>query len=196
MPYTPQNFDRLIGMQGFSETLLRTHFTLYEGYVKNTNTLLEKIPGAAGGTPEFAEMSRRLGWEFNGMRLHEFYFNNMTKSPASLGGESTLAKKITESYGSLDKCRESLKNTGTMRGIGWVVVYYDQVADRLLTMWIDDHATNHIAGATPILVMDMWEHAFITDYGLKKADYIEAFTANIDWEEAEKRLETCLRDTK
>lgn len=193
MIYTPQNFDKLLGMQGFSDQLLKNHFTLYEGYVKNTNALLEKIPTLAAGTPEFNELSRRLGWEFNGMRLHELYFNNMTSTPDAPGSESTIARKIVESFGSMNKCRESIKNTGATRGIGWVVVYFDPKADRLFTVWIDDHATNHLTGCVPVLVMDMWEHAFMLDYQLKKADYIDSFIANINWGETNQRLENSLR---
>ena len=193
MIYTPQNFESLLGMQGFSDQLLKNHFTLYEGYVKNTNALLEKIPTLAAGTPEFNELSRRLGWEFNGMRLHELYFNNMTRTPDAPGSESTIARKIVASFGSMDKIRESIKNTGQTRGIGWVVVYYDPKADHLFTVWIDDLATNHLAGCVPVLIMDMWEHAFMLDYQLKKADYIDSFVANINWAEVNQRLENVLR---
>ena len=188
--YSPLDFSHLLGLAGFSDNLLKNHFTLYEGYVKNTNAILEKLPTLQNGTPEFNELSRRLGWEFNGMRLHELYFGNLTKDSArkNPGQETLLHKKMTESFGSADNCRENFKSTGTLRGIGWVVMYQDKKSDRLYNVWIDDHATNHLAGCAPIIVMDMWEHAFMLDYGLKKTDYIDAFIANIDWEEAQRRF--------
>ncbi len=193
MSYEAQKFDHLLGMQGFSDTLLKNHFTLYEGYVKNTNTVIEKLKTAEANTPEFNELSRRFGWEFNGMRLHELYFSNLSKDTTAMGSEADLFKKIVASFGSSEACQANFKNTGTVRGIGWVVLYYDKTSDRLFNVWIDDHATNHIAGATPIVVMDMWEHAFMLDYGLKKTDYIDSFIANINWNEAQKRFEDTLR---
>lgn len=190
--YSPKNFSSLLGMPGFSDSLLKNHFTLYEGYVKNTNAILEKLFTLQTGTPEFNELSRRFGWEFNGMRLHELYFGNMSKDKKTMGQETALYKKIIESFNSADKYQENFKITGTLRGVGWVVMYYDKKFDCLFNVWIDDHATNHLISCKPILVMDMWEHAFMIDYGLKKTDYIDAFVANIDWNEAESRLAECV----
>ena len=191
--YTPQDFTHLLGLPGFNDTLLKNHFMLYEGYVKNTNTILEKLSTSQSGTPEFNELSRRIGWEFNGMRLHELYFGNMSKDKKDLGQETPLYKKIVESFGSVDAGRDSFKKIGTLRGIGWVILYYDKKIDHLFNVWIDDHATNHLAGCKPIVIMDMWEHAFMLDYGLKKSDYINAFMANIDWDEGRRRFAEGIR---
>ncbi len=191
MAYTAKDYARLIGMPGFSETLLTNHFTLYQGYVTNTNKVLDLLDQFAkegkGGTPEFAELKRRLGWEFNGMRLHELYFENLGgKSPLDAGGK--LAKKMAESFGSVEAWEKEFRATGAMRGIGWAVLYQDPASGRLINFWINEHDTAHPAGCTPILIMDVFEHAFMLDYGLKRADYIEAFFKNINWQAAESRV--------
>jgi Fe-Mn family superoxide dismutase len=178
-------------MEGFSETLLKNHFTLYQGYVTNTNkvldTLFQMLRDGKTGIPEFAELKRRLGWEFNGMRLHEYYFENLGgKTPLDKGGK--LVKKITDDFGSYEVWEKDLKATGAMRGIGWVALYQDITNGKLINFWINEHDISHPAGCNPILIMDVFEHAFMLDYGLKKADYIEAFFKNINWPAVEARL--------
>ncbi len=191
MTYAANDYARLVGMPGFGETLLKNHFTLYQGYVTNTNKLLDTLDqylkDGKTSTPEFAEMKRRLGWEFNGMRLHELYFENLGgKTPLDAGGK--LARKLTECFGSVQAWEIEFKATGSMRGIGWAVLYLDAASGRLINFWINEHDVAHPAGCTPILIMDVFEHAFMLDYGLKRADYIEAFFKNIDWQAAEARL--------
>jgi Fe-Mn family superoxide dismutase len=191
MSYQAKDYSGLIGLPGFSETLLRNHFTLYQGYVNNTNKLLDllaqMVKDGKVSQPEFAELKRRLGWEWNGMRLHEYYFENLGgKEP--LSASSRLYQKITESFGSYELWEKEFKAMGTMRGIGWVALYYDRPADRLINFWINEHDVGHPAGAELLLIMDVFEHAFITDYGLKKADYVEAFFKNINWKAVENRL--------
>jgi Fe-Mn family superoxide dismutase len=191
MDYTAKEYTRLIGMAGFSEALLKNHFTLYQGYVTNTNkvlTILEQmLEGGKAATPEFAELKRRVGWEFNGMRLHEYYFDNLGgTAPLNMGG--ILAKKLAESFGSVDTWEKDFRATGAMRGIGWTVLYQDPTSGRLINFWINEHDVSHPAGCMPLLVMDVFEHAFMLDYGLKRADYIEAFFKNIDWKAVEARF--------
>lgn len=190
MAYTAKNYQKLIGMEGFSETILKNHFTLYEGYVANTNKLMDALDKLLkedkAGTPEYAELSRRFGWEFNGMRLHELYFENLGKSACNK--ESKLSKKMASEFGSYENWEKDFKATGTMRGIGWTVLYYDAVGDRLFNVWINEHDVAHLAGCTPLLIMDVFEHAFMIDYGLKRAEYIKAFFNNINWEAVEARL--------
>ncbi len=191
MAYSPKDYAKLIGMAGFSETLLKNHFTLYQGYVTNTNKVLDTLDQMAKdgktATPEFAELKRRLGWEFNGMRLHEYYFEN-------LGGKSvidkngSLSKKISESFGSYEAWEKDFRATGAMRGIGWVVLYQDTLSGKLINFWINEHDVSHPAGCNPLLIMDVFEHAFMLDYGLKRADYIEAFFKNINWSAVESRV--------
>ncbi|MGC8580012.1 MAG: superoxide dismutase [bacterium] len=191
MAYSAKDYSKLIGMKGFSEQLLKNHFTLYQGYVTNTNKELETLnnlikEGKLSST-EFAEVKRRLGWEFNGMRLHELYFDNLGGT-SPLDKNSKLAKKLTEAFGSIENWEKEFRATGAMRGIGWAILYQDNTNGSLINFWINEHDTGHAAGCTPILVLDVFEHAFITDYGLKRADYIEAFFSNINWPVVESRL--------
>ena len=139
------------------------------------------------GTPEYAELKRRFGWEFNGMRLHELYFENL-KGSGGMDRAGRLAKKMEKEFGSVDGWEKDFKACGTMRGIGWVVLYHDAAGDRLFNSWINEHDVAHLAGCEPILIMDVFEHAYLTDYQLKRADYIEAFFANINWKTAEARI--------
>ena len=191
MAYEAKDYARLIGMAGFSEALLQNHFTLYQGYVTNTNkvlTILEQmLKEDKAATPEFAELKRRVGWEFNGMRLHEYYFDNLG-GKAPLDRDDNLGKKLVEGFGSVEAWEKDFRATGAMRGIGWTVLYQDSADGRLINFWVNEHDVSHPAGCTPILVMDVFEHAFMLDYGLKRADYIEAFFKNIDWKVVEARL--------
>jgi len=191
MAYTAKDFSHLIGMEGFSQTLLNNHFTLYQGYVTNTNKLMDLLAAMLKegkvNSPEYAELKRRLGFEFNGMRLHEYYFENLGGRQA-LDKSGRLGKKLAEDFGSYDAWEKDFKGTGMMRGIGWTVLYQDNITGKLLNQWINEHETGHPAGCIPILVMDVFEHAFITDYGLKRAAYIETFFKNINWSVVESRL--------
>ena len=190
MAYEAKDFNGLIGMEGFSETLLKNHFTLYQGYVTNTNKLLDRLGAMLkeGNTgPEYAELKRRFGFEFDGMRLHEYYFGNLGgKKPLDKAGK--LGKKLTQDFGSYEDWEKDFRATGTMRGIGWTILYQDNVTGRLVNQWINEHEVGHLAGCQPVLVLDVFEHAFMTDYGLKRADYIEAFFKNVNWEAVEGRL--------
>lgn len=186
-PYAPKDYRHLLGLAGLSDTLLTNHFTLYEGYVANTNKLADLLATKEPGTPEYSELQRRFGWEWNGMRLHELYFGNMTKEAGELGS-GALLKKIVEVYGSLESWREGFLGLGAMRGIGWVVLAHDAETDKLFNIWINEHDLGHLVGAVPLLVMDVFEHAFMIDYGLKRAEYLEAFMRSIDWAAAEKRF--------
>lgn len=192
MPYTAKDYNKLVGISGFSETLLKNHFTLYQGYVTNTNkvneTLEQMLKDGKTGTPEFAELKRRFGWEFNGMRLHEYYFENLGGKTA-LDKYGPLGKQMQSDFGSYEVWEKDFRAVGTMRGIGWVVLYQDNLNGRLFNIWVNEHDVSHLAGCNPILIMDVFEHAFMLDYGLKRADYIEAFFKNIDWNAGETRLE-------
>src|SRR3989304_5702206 len=167
MNYTAKDYNRLLGMEGFSDTLLKNHFTLYQGYVTNTNKLMDTLgqmlKEGKTGTPEFAESKRRLGWEFNGMRLHEYYFENLG-GKEGLEKTSKLFKKISEDFGSYETWEKEFKGVGTMRGIGWAVLYQDSFTGGLLNFWINEHDVGHPAGCKPILILDVFEHAFMIDY--------------------------------
>ena len=192
MKYEPRNFEHLLGTEGFSNNLWNNHFTLYKGYVTNTNKLAETLDTLLKegkvATPEYAELSRRFGWEFNGMRLHEYYFENMAKGGSKLDPGSPLGTRIANEFGSVENWEKDFKGTGTMRGIGWTLLYYDSISKHLFNIWINEHDVGHLSGCTPLLIMDVFEHAFITDFGLKRADYIEAFFRAIHWKAVSDRF--------
>ena len=192
MKYEIKNFDSLLGLPGFSENLLKNHFTLYQGYVNNFNKLNDLLVALEKsdkfGTPEYAELNRRFGWEFNGMRLHEYYFENLSKNPAVFDDSMKLAELINAEFGSFDLFQKDFKAMAAMRGIGWVVLYLDREANRVFNVWINEHDAGHFSGCIPLLVMDVFEHSYMLDYGIKKADYIEAFFRAIDWRVVENRL--------
>lgn len=190
MPYTAKDFSPLINTKGFSETLLKNHFTLYQGYVTNANkasdALALMLKESKTGTPEYAELKRRFGWEWNGMRLHELYFENLKSSAMNKSGK--LAKQMEKDFGSVDLWEKDFKACGVMRGIGWVALYHDAAGDRLFNAWINEHDAGHFSGCTPLLIMDVFEHAYLTDYQLKRADYIESFFNALNWTVVESRL--------
>lgn len=188
--YTARDYSGLVGMPGFDETLLRNHFTLYEGYVKNTNTLIAELGEMAkagkSASPAASELRRRFGWEFNGMRLHELYFENLGgKDPVA--ADSALGKAIVRDFGSYAAWETDFKNTGKARGIGWAALVADGWTGRLFNTWIAEHDGGHLAACPIILIMDVFEHAFMTQFGLKRADYIDAFMKNVNWGAATKR---------
>jgi Fe-Mn family superoxide dismutase len=191
MNYEAKNYDRLLGTAGFSDILLTTHFGLYQGYVKNTNKLAETLAEMAKEGkfgPEYAELKRRMGWEYNGMRLHELYFGNMTKDKNEFEKSSDFGKKISAEFGSYGDWEKDFKATGTMRGIGWTILYQDPDTGKLFNAWVTEHDMGHLAGARPLLVLDVFEHAYVLDYKMKRADYIEAFMKAIDWKALGDRL--------
>lgn len=185
--YKIKDFKHLLGLNGFSDALLTNHFTLYEGYVKNTNALLELLDSKEPGTPEYSELKRRFGWEWNGMRLHELYFGNMAKSASPLS-EGTCKEAITKAFGTIEDWQKQFLGIGAMRGIGWVVLAQDTETGALFNIWVNEHDGGHLAGTKPLLVMDVFEHAFMLDYGLKRADYLASFTNAIDWHSVESRF--------
>ncbi|WP_312197416.1 superoxide dismutase [Anaerospora hongkongensis] len=191
MVYKVKDYSHLLGMEGFSNRLLKNHFTLYEGYVKNTNLLLstleDLIAEGKGSTPEYAELKRRLGWEYDGMRLHEYYFANLGGN-GEVDDECHLVERIEANFGSLALWQADFIATGMMRGVGWAVLYRDNATGRLINFWINEHDTGHPSGGSALLVMDVWEHAYMLDYGLNRRDYIDAFFRNLDWNIVDQRL--------
>ena len=179
--YEAKNYEQLLGIEGFSDSLLRNHFVLYEGYVSNVNKILEFLKTAETGTPPFSEIKRRFGWEWDGIRLHELYFGNMGKNGSELDKKSAFVKKITEDFGSFEVWEKDFKAIGMMRGIGWVALVRDNETNRLFNVWITEHDGGHLTGSTILLVMDVFEHAYVSDYGIKRLDYINVFWNAILW---------------
>ncbi len=186
-----RDYSHLIGMPGFSDKALKAHFKLYAGYVKNTNLLLlefrKMVDSGDLSGPIFNELNRRFGWEFDGMRLHELYFENLGGN-GELDKNQTLYRLIERDFGSFENWKKDFKATGLIRGIGWVILYQDPRTGRLMNVWINEHDTGHLSGTNPILVMDVWEHAYLFDYDLDRGAYIDNFMKNINWQETLKRF--------
>ncbi len=193
--YKPKTWD-LSDLTGISNETLAMHFKLYEGYVANTNVLNEKIAelmksGSLDATQmaAFSELKRRYGFEYNGMVLHEYYFDNMQKhGTGDAATESAFAKAASAGFGSYETWKNDFVSVGKMRGVGWAVTYADTNGN-LSNHWISLHEEGNIAGYRPILVMDVWEHAFIRDYApVDRPKYIESFFENINWDVVNSRL--------
>jgi Fe-Mn family superoxide dismutase len=194
--YKAKQFN-LSGLNGISDQTLEMHFKLYEGYVTNTNLLTEKIAGFLKDgkvdheeMPAYSELTRRLGFEYNGMVLHEYYFGNMKSGGSGdPARNSQFLKAAEESFQSYDIWKADFMSIGKMRGVGWAVCLQDPANSTLSNHWITLHEVGNVAGFNPILIMDVWEHAYLLDY--KPADrpkYIEAFFSNIDWSAVEERI--------
>ena len=172
-------------LDGISDDQIAQHWALYEGYVKNVNLLDEKIERLSKKedySAEFAELKRRLGFEYNGMILHEHYFGILKAKQAPLKKSSELAKQLDECFGSFEDWKKEFTAMGHMRGTGWVILYHDPRRNILTNVWITSHEDGHPAGCSPILVMDVWEHAYMVDWGAAgRPEYIEKFLKNVDW---------------
>lgn len=194
--YHPKDFSYLLSLRDFDKELMEMHFTLYRGYVKNTNAVLQDLKNTKKGSQDYFGLKRRFSWEFNGMRLHEFFFENIALEKEFLQKSSPLAEQIIQDFGSVDAWKKDFTQTGLLRGIGWVVLYFDPVQKRLFNSWIDDHNTGELLNADPICVMDVWEHAYITQFGLDRQKYIEIFLNNVSWNILEARFEMQIQDKK
>ena len=192
--FTARDFTGLIGMEGFSEEMLHEHFKLYAGYVDNANKLLEVLDNKTkeAKAPDFAEVKRRLGFELNGIRLHELYFENLG-GDSRLEAAQILATPLREAFGTPDAWLQDFKATCMLRGTGWCVLYHDPWTGSMANTWIDEHQNGHPAGWTPLLVLDAWEHAFMLDYHQDRAAYVEAFLQNVNWPTVEFRLTETIR---
>jgi Fe-Mn family superoxide dismutase len=196
--YKARQFD-LSGLKGISDETLEMHFKLYEGYVKETNKLMEKISEFISDgnvdqeeMPAYSELTRRLGFEYNGMVLHEYYFDNLKKGGGTgePAANTQFAKAAAATFGSYEIWKADFVGIGKMRGVGWAICNQNPANGRLSNHWITLHETGNIAGFDPILVMDVWEHAYLLDYKpAERPKYIEAFFSNIDWSAAEQRLQ-------
>lgn len=195
-PYHPKQFH-LSGLHGISDQTLELHLKLYQGYVQEANRLTDRIGVCltsgqvdADEMPLFSELTRRLAYEYNGMVLHEYYFGNLTRHGTGDPDHSSAFKKAAaDSYGSYATWRTDFTSVAKMRGVGWAICYHSPINGRLSNHWVSLHQMGTMAGMTPVLVLDVWEHAFLLDYQLaERPKYIEAFFSSIDWYAVEKRL--------
>jgi superoxide dismutase, Fe-Mn family len=194
--YRPRSFG-LSGLSGISDRTLEMHFKLYEGYVQQTNVLNERIAEVLKDgridqeeMPAYSELTRRLGFEYNGMVLHELYFENLKRGG---GGDppdgGPFRREAEASFGAWERWKTDFVGVGKMRGVGWAICYQDPASGRISNHWITLHEVGNVTGFTPLLVMDVWEHAYLLDYKpAERPKYIEAFFANADWQRVEGRL--------
>ena len=195
--YEPKSFD-LPPLKGLSEKQIKVHLGLYEGYVKHVNLIMETLRGYAaygdkasdGDKLAIAELRRRFAFEFNGMRMHEYYFSQFEGGTVEIDAGGALAKAAEEKYGSKENLVAHIKEVAGSRGIGWVVVYYDPSGKMLHTVFVNDHELGQLASLPILLALDLWEHAFMVDYvPAEKKSYIDAFFANLNWSVVEKRFD-------
>jgi Fe-Mn family superoxide dismutase len=189
MTYEVKNYSHLQNIGKISNEAMVMHFKLYEGYVKNTNIILEKLKTLEVNSPEWNELHRRFGWEFDGMRNHEIFFDSLT---TEVSGENPVAgeikNKIVENFGSVEDWKKEFVGIAKMRGIGWVVLVQDNRTGKLLNTWVNEHDAGMLSDVKIILNMDMFEHAFIKDFGTDRAPYIDSIFAHINWEVVSERL--------
>lgn len=209
MTYTAKTFNLPV-LKGLSEKQMKVHLGLYEGYVKNVNLIMETLAGYAaygdkasdGDKFAIAELRRRLAFEFDGMRLHEYYFPQFLQQDVGSDAEgqksgspdSALAKAAAERYGSGENFIKHIQEVAMTRGVGWAIVYYDPSVKTLHTVFVTNHELGHLAGLPIILAVDIWEHAYMVDYvPAEKKDYVDAFLANLNWSVVEKRFDEAMK---
>jgi Fe-Mn family superoxide dismutase len=197
MTYPTKTFNLPV-LEGLSEKQISVHLALYAGYVKQANYIMEKIASlkeadAEGNAYLINELRRRFAFEFDGMRMHEYYFEQFEGEKVG-SSESGLAKAAEAKYGSGDNFIAHIKEVAGTRGIGWVVVYADPRAETIHTVFVNDHELGQLAGLPVLLALDLWEHAFMVDYvPAEKKNYVEAFLANLNWGVVEKRFEESMK---
>lgn len=196
MQFSPKTFS-IPELKGISAMTIEEHIKLYLGYVKHANLILEHINELSKDSEknayELGELQRRFGFEFDGMRNHEYYFTSLEGGAKNLGDATALKSKIAEQWGSFDAWLTRFKSIALTRGIGWAILYYDKKTDQLINAWVDEQHLGHLVGLSPVLCLDMWEHSFVADYQPSgKKTYVEDFFANLNWEVVEKNFEEAL----
>ena len=183
---------RPYGLDGISEEQIAQHWALYEGYLKNASALSEKLSQFSKAEKfgvEFSELKRRWGFETNGVALHEYYFEALKGGGAPPSEAAQMTKFLKKAFGGFEAWRKEFIAVGKMRGTGWAILYLDPRSLALTNAWIASHEVGHPAGCVPLLVMDVWEHAYMVDWGASgRSEYIEAFLKNVDWAKVERRL--------
>lgn len=180
-------------LKGLSEKLIVSHYeNNYSGAVKRLNAISEQLAALDfSKAPVFTinGLKREELVAANSMYLHETYFD-------SLGGDgghppAGLLKLVERDFGDLAQWQAEFSAIGKAQGggSGWVLLTYSARDGKLLNQWAPDH-THALAGATPLLALDMYEHSYHMDYGAKAAAYVDAFMQNINWAHANARLTT------
>ena len=181
-------------LKGISKKNIEEHLKLYAGYVKHLNLVHEIVENQNNQEYIRREVYRRQAFEFDGMRNHEYYFKSLEGGSKPITKASPLHKKILEWTGSFDLFLEMFKNLATTRGIGWAILGYDKETDRLIQYWVDEQHLGHLTGVSPIIALDMWEHAYVADYQPSgKKQYVEDFFANLNWSVIEENFKNAFK---
>ena len=195
MKFTEKTFT-IPELKGISQKTIDEHLKLYSGYTKSANLILEKIEGLRTSEEEItkntyliSELQRRFSFEFDGMRNHEYYFEQLEDGQNNLDEQSPLAEKIKETWGSTDAWLLRFKEIAMTRGVGWAVLYFDKKTNTLNHSWVEEQHQGHLTGCSIILALDMWEHSYMLDFvPSEKKKYVEAFFENLNFSIAEKRF--------
>lgn len=184
MAYTAKTFQ-IPNLEGISARTIEEHMKLYQGYVKHANLIQEKISEMKQDSEKnaypLAEVQRRLGFEYGGMKNHEAYFAQFEGGTAALS-DGALKSKLEASWGSVDAFLAQFKATAMTRGIGWAMLYQDVDTNELVISWVDEQHIGQLATARIILALDMWEHSYMLDVPpSEKKSYVEAFFKNLNW---------------
>lgn len=185
MQYTAKTFT-IPELDGIGKETMDEHIGLYGGYVKHVNLIREKID-AFNNDPEnnafaISEMQRRLGFEFGGMRNHEYYFTQFEGGAKTLP-DGTLKDLMAERWGSVDAWHQAFNKITMTRGVGWAMLYIDRQTNQLVQTWVDEQQFGQLPGLDIVLALDMWEHSYMLDYPpSKKKEYVDAFFRNLNWE--------------
>jgi len=191
--YEPKTFD-IPALDSISAKSVEEHLGLYAGYVKNFNAMSALLPEYAQDSEKHAhalsEIIRRRSFEFDGMRLHELYFEQFEGGSTPLTPNVPFAEQINAEYHTPENFLAMFRATGLMRGPGWAILYFDPIGKQFLTGFSGEQHQGHFATLPIILALDVWEHAFLLDYGAQgKGSYIDAFFKNLNWSVLEKRFE-------
>jgi len=191
-PFIQKKFN-IPKLKGISEKNVEEHLKLYAGYVKSINLIFEKL-GELMADPEknayvIGELHRRIGFEFNGMRNHEYYFHSLEEGPKPLPKDSLFRKELEKVAGSVEVAMNGFKTLAMTRGIGWAMLYWDKNSEQLIPAWIDEQHLGQLNGCGVVLALDMWEHSYVADYQPSgKKQYIEDFFENLNWEVVEENF--------
>ena len=190
--YTAKTFN-IPELVGISKKNIEEHLKLYTGYVNHTNLVLSKIKelsiDAENNMGLISGLQRRFGFEYNGMRNHEVYFNSFVGGASSLAEDSKLKNAINTEWGSFDNWLTLFKAIATTRGVGWAMLYYDRKEDKLINAWVDEQHLGQLQDCTLVLALDVWEHSYVADYQPSgKKQYIEDFFKNLNWQTIEENF--------
>lgn len=197
MQYQEKKFN-LPELDGISKTSVDAHLGLYAGYVKNFNAISAAIEDLLSDPQKnslaISELRRRHSFEFDGMKLHELYFNQFEGGAQALTADSPLAQALTKHWGSAQAAVDRVRQTGMMRGPGWSILYFNPDNGAFHMGFVGEQHQGHFATLPIILALDVWEHAYLLDYGTAGKDkYIEAFFKNINWSACEQRFSAAQR---